>query len=77
MNMELSQPLRDAIVRPMAKNGADGVADSVNVMKEYALLREDMDNLLEVTQWPDRDLPLRGVEAKVKSAFTRMYNKEV
>ena len=46
-------------------------------MSQYALLREDLDNLLEVTQWPDRADPMKNVESKVKAAFTRTYNKEV
>jgi hypothetical protein len=40
--MDFLQPLRDAIIRPMKKNGPDGVADSVNVMKQYSLLRSRM-----------------------------------
>ncbi len=46
-------------------------------MKQYSLLREDLDNLMELCQWPDRDSPLSNVEPKVKAAFTRQYNKEV
>ena len=77
MNRELGQSLRDAIVRPMIKDGAEGVTQSVEVMKEYSLLREDLDNLLEVCQWPNHENPLKNVEPKVKAAFTRLYNKEV
>jgi replication factor C subunit 1 len=46
-------------------------------MSDYALLREDLDNLLEMSQWPDRPDPMKSVESKVKAAFTRTYNKEV
>ncbi len=31
MNEDLAQPLRDAIIAPMVKRGADGVSDSVQV----------------------------------------------
>ena len=47
------------------------------VMSEYALLREDLDNLLEMSQWPDRPDPMKSIESKVKASFTRTYNKEV
>ena len=47
------------------------------VMKQYSLLREDLDSLLELCQWPDQDSALKGVEPKVKAAFTRAYNKEI
>ena len=75
--MDFLQPLRDAIVRPMRAKGPDGVAGSIEVMKQYSLLREDLDGLLEVTQWPDTALPMKDVDSKVKAAFTRQYNKEV
>ena len=75
--MDFLQPLRDAIVRPMRVNGSEGVSESIEVMKQYSLLREDLDGLLEVTQWPDQALPMKDVETKVKAAFTRQYNKEV
>ena len=75
--MDFLQPLRDAIVRPMRTKGPDGVAGSIEVMRQYSLLREDLDGLLEVTQWPDTALPMKDVDSKVKAAFTRQYNKEV
>ena len=50
---------------------------SVQVMEDYALLREDLDNILELAQWPDSPDPMRAVESKVKAAFTRAYNKQV
>merc|ERR1712105_253746 len=39
-------------------------------------LREDLDGLLEVTQWPDKAEALHNVDSKTKAAFTRRYNKE-
>lgn len=61
----------------MKADGADGVADSVKAMEFYSLMREDLDNLLEVTTWPNQPDPMKGIESKVKAAFTRSYNKEV
>ena len=46
-------------------------------MQQYSLLREDLDNLMEICQWPNQELAMKGVDAKVKAAFTRMYNKEI
>jgi len=77
LNRDFIQHLRDAIVSPLASEGAGGVDASVEVMQQYSLLREDLDNVLELAQWPDRPDPMRGVESKVKAAFTRAYNKQV
>lgn len=77
LNLDYIQHLRDNIVRPMKTNGQDGVQDSVQAMDFYKLLREDLDNLLEITTWPNQPDPMKSIESKVKAAFTRSYNKEV
>ncbi len=46
-------------------------------MKLYALLREDLDSLLELSQWPGGKDLMKDIPSTVKSAFTRQYNKEV
>ena len=77
LNQDFVQHLRDNILRPMKAKGPDGVADSVKAMEFYSLMREDLDNLLEVTTWEGQSDPLKEIESKVKAAFTRTYNKEV
>ena len=74
--LDYGQVLRDHIISPLVKQGAEGVDQAVANMGEYSLLREDLDGLMEVTQWPDRPKPLRAVDSKTKAAFTRKYNKE-
>ena len=77
-NQDLSQHLRNSIISPMVgHNGTDGVKKSVQVMSDYSLLREDLDNLMELTTWEGSADPMKNVESKVKAAFTRTYNKEV
>jgi replication factor C subunit 1 len=69
--------LLQAIVKPLKEKGADGVADAIAVMKEYKLLREDIDSLLELTNWNNGKSSWDAVDSKVKAALTRAYNKEV
>ena len=76
LNLDYGQVLRDHIISPLVKQGADGVDQAVDNMGEYSLLRKDLDGLMLVTQWPDRPEPLRAVDGKTKAAFTRKYNKE-
>lgn len=47
------------------------------IIKEYRLLREDIDSLIELTSWPGKKNPWESVDGKVKAALTRAYNKEV
>ncbi|XP_055546783.1 replication factor C subunit 1 [Wyeomyia smithii] len=69
--------LLQAIVRPLKEKGSDGVDESLAVLKEYHLLREDLESLVELTTWPKQKNPMDGVDGKVKAALTRAYNKEV
>ena len=74
--LDYGQVLRDHVVSPLVKQGAKGVDQAVSNMRAYSLMREDLDGLLEVTQWPDKSDPFRNVDSKTKAALTRKYNKE-
>lgn len=65
------------ITQPLIEDKMDGVEEALSVMKEYRLLREDIDGLVELTTWPGKKNPMDGVDGKVKAALTRAYNKEV
>lgn len=65
------------IVQPMIDDKMDGVDEALSVMKEYRLLREDIDSLVELSTWPGKKSPMDSVDGKVKAALTRAYNKEV
>merc|ERR1712096_592253 len=53
-------------------NGVDQVIDFLD---HYDLTKEDMDNILELTNWPHVPDPLKQVDSKTKAALTRTYNK--
>ncbi|XP_076646066.1 germ line transcription factor 1 isoform X2 [Halictus rubicundus] len=73
--LDYIKPIRNAIVRPLAVDGSEGVNAAIDVMNHYHLLREDLDSLIETSLWPgDRD-PMQVIDSKVKAAFTRSYNK--
>ncbi|XP_065091606.1 replication factor C subunit 1 [Ochlerotatus camptorhynchus] len=69
--------LVNAIVRPLKERGSEGVQEALNVIKEYRLLREDLESLIELTTWPKKKSPMDEVDGKVKAALTRAYNKEI
>lgn len=64
-------------MQPLIDDQNDGVEESLNVMKEYRLLREDLDALVELTSWPGKKNLMEKVDGRVKAALTRAYNKEV
>ncbi|XP_015201424.2 replication factor C subunit 1 [Lepisosteus oculatus] len=77
VNMEYLPFLRDALVAPMQQRGTEGVAQAVQRVDDYDLIKEDVDNIMEISCWGGRPDPFSKLDPKVKAAFTRTYNKEV
>ncbi|XP_048364941.1 replication factor C subunit 1 isoform X2 [Sphaerodactylus townsendi] len=77
VNLDYLSYLQNAIVSPLACLGTEGVQDAVAVMDSYYLMKEDVQNLTEVTSWGGKPSAFSKLDSKVKSAFTRSYNKEV
>lgn len=75
--MDYAPYLIEKITKPLRDRGVDGVDEALSVLKEYRLLREDIDSLIELTTWPGKKNPMDAIEGKVKAALTRAYNKEV
>lgn len=69
--------LLENILQPLIDDQNEGIEESLNVMKEYRLLREDLDSLVELTSWPGKKNLIESVDGRVKAALTRAYNKEV
>ncbi|XP_048704503.2 replication factor C subunit 1 isoform X1 [Caretta caretta] len=76
VNMEYLSYLRDALVRPLTSFGTEGVQDAVTFMDSYCLMREDVENIMEISSWGGKPSPFSKLDPKVKAAFTRAYNKE-
>ncbi|XP_038608447.1 replication factor C subunit 1 [Tachyglossus aculeatus] len=76
VNLEYLPHVRDALVRPLTGRGAEGVQEAVALMDTYHLLREDFENVMEISSWGGKPSPFSTVDPKVKAAFTRAYNRE-
>ncbi|XP_015141138.3 replication factor C subunit 1 isoform X3 [Gallus gallus] len=77
VNMEYLSHLRDALVQPLKDFGADGVQNAIAFMDSYCLMKEDIENIMEISMWGGKPSPFSKLDPKVKAAFTRAYNKEV
>ena len=60
VNLDYLPLLVDAIVGPLKREGSSGVESAVRAMENYDLMREDLDSLLEVAQWPNRPEIMAG-----------------
>ena len=75
LNLDYVRPLRDKIIQPLLREGQDGIEEAVQTLVHYSLLKDDLDNLIELSLWAGEKSPYAGVDSKVKAALTRSYNK--
>ncbi|NXB57666.1 RFC1 factor, partial [Struthidea cinerea] len=77
VNMEYLSYLRDALVQPLKDFGADGVQQAITFMDSYCLMKEDVENIMEISMWGGKPSPFSKLDSKVKfTTLTRAYNKE-
>ncbi|GFY77643.1 replication factor C subunit 1 [Trichonephila inaurata madagascariensis] len=68
--------LKRALTQPLIEKEQEGIPEALKTMEEYFLLREDFDSIIDLSLWPNQTDPRTKIITKVKSAFTRAYNKE-
>lgn len=64
--MEYLSYLRDAIVQPLRDFGADGVQQAITFMDSYCLMKEDVENIMEISTWGGKPSPFSKLDSKVK-----------
>lgn len=75
INLDYLKTLRDSILKPLIDEGSDGVPKTLDFMNHYHIVKDDVESLNELSAWPGLKDPMSDIPAKVKSAFTRAYNK--
>ncbi|XP_060864496.1 replication factor C subunit 1 isoform X2 [Metopolophium dirhodum] len=75
INLDYLTTLRNKILKPLIDEGSDGVHKSLDFMNHYHLVKDDVESLNELSSWPGHKDLMSDIPAKVKSAFTRAYNK--
>ncbi|XP_053433501.1 replication factor C subunit 1 isoform X2 [Nycticebus coucang] len=76
VNLDYLSHMRDALVQPLTSQGVEGVQDVVALMDTYYLMKEDFENIMEISSWGGTPSLFSKLDPKVKAAFTRAYNKE-
>ncbi|XP_053712315.1 replication factor C subunit 1-like [Synchiropus splendidus] len=77
VNLDYLHYLRQALLSPLQRLGAEGAGRAVQLLDDYQLVREDVDSMMEISVWGGQADPYSKLDSKVKAAFTRAYNKEV
>ena len=52
VNLDYLPHIVNAIVRPLRRDGAMGVDEAIRALESYDLTKDDLDSLLELSQWP-------------------------
>lgn len=65
INLDYAPYLRNSIVRPLVQDGTEGVKDALDKLHEYQLLKEDLDSLQEICQWPNSTNAMSNLDSKV------------
>lgn len=73
--MDYLEPLRDSLINPLVELQQAGIPNVLEILRSYSLSKEDMDSVLELTQWAGDPDPMKKVDPKTKAALTRAYNK--
>uniref|UniRef100_A0A8C2FZY0 Replication factor C subunit 1 n=1 Tax=Cyprinus carpio TaxID=7962 RepID=A0A8C2FZY0_CYPCA len=76
INLDYLPYFRSAILEPLQSQGSEGASQSVKLMDDYDIIKEDVDNIMEISMWGGQPDPYSKLDSKVKAAFTRAYNKE-
>eukprot|EP00118_Oscarella_pearsei_P009267 m.52473 g.52473 ORF g.52473 m.52473 type:complete len:919 (+) comp34211_c0_seq2:32-2788(+) len=75
LNNDYLELLNQKLTYPLIKEGLGGVDSALAVMESYFLTREDVDSINELVSFPGKTDLFSRIETKVKSAFTRAFNK--
>ncbi len=65
LNRDYIPHLQKFLVKPLIDHGVDGVPQSMALMEQYSLLREDLDSILELRQGLAKDDLWAKVDPKV------------
>lgn len=63
--MDYLSHIRDALVQPLTSQGVEGVQDAVALMDTYYLMKEDFENIMEISSWGGRPSPFSKLDPKV------------
>ncbi len=65
INLDYLPYLRSAILEPLQSQGSEGASQSVKLMDDYDIIKDDVDNMMEISMWGGQPDPYSKLESKV------------
>ena len=69
VNLDYLFYLRQALLSPLQRLGAEGAAQAVQLLDDYQLVREDVDSIMEISVWGGQPDPYSKLESKVSRSL--------
>lgn len=66
MNLDYLHYLRQVLLSPLQRRGADGASEAVKLLDDYQLIREDVDSIMEISVWGGKPDPYSQLDSKVR-----------
>lgn len=65
VNLDYLHYLRQALLNPLQKYGAEGASQAVQLLDDYQLIKEDVDNIMEISIWGGQPDSYSKLDSKV------------
>ena len=57
--------MRYSLTEPLVQKEADGVKEVISLMDKYDIIKDDFDNIMDITKWPNSKDPMSRLDTKV------------
>lgn len=65
VNLDYLYYLRQALLSPLQRHGAEGAGEAVQLLDNYQLIKEDVDSIMEISVWGGQPDPYSKLDGKV------------
>ncbi|VDQ02095.1 unnamed protein product [Trichobilharzia regenti] len=64
--LDYATPVSEFITRPLKEGDVDS---AMELLVKYQMIREDVDNIMELTTWPNQPNRMQNIDSKVSSCY--------
>ena len=63
--------LRHSLTEPLVQKEAEGVKDVISLMDTYDIIKDDFDNIMDISKWPNSKDLMSKLDTKVCQSSRR------
>lgn len=73
LNLDYLPFFRHALTEPLVCREAEGVPEVIRLMDNYDIVKDDFDNIMDITKWPNSSDPMSRLSSKVNTSNCSIY----